>query len=111
MVEWTTYLFFRPVKLTSPKTHRETGFRNDAALAISPDEPMRPIGIVDTILARKGLDLIPVLFEVVRWSAKHDPLSVAHQQPQFLRQFKANLGKFNKKLRELVRSGGCLFFK
>ena len=21
MVEWTTYLFFRPVRLTSPKTH------------------------------------------------------------------------------------------
>jgi DNA-binding HxlR family transcriptional regulator len=60
-------------------------------------------------LTEKGFDLIPVLFEVVRWSAKHDPLSVAHQQPQFLRQFKANPGKFNKNLRELVRSGGCLF--
>jgi DNA-binding HxlR family transcriptional regulator len=60
-------------------------------------------------LTEKGLDLIPVLFEVVRWSAKHDPFSAAHQQPEFLRQLKTNPGKFNKKVRELVRSGECLF--
>jgi DNA-binding HxlR family transcriptional regulator len=60
-------------------------------------------------LTEKGLDSIPVLFELVRWSAKHDPLSAAHQYPQFLRQLKANPGKFSKKVRELVRSGGCLF--
>ena len=58
-------------------------------------------------LTEKGLELIPVLFEIVRWSAKHDPLSEA--QPQFLRQLKTNPGKFNKRVRELVRSGGCLF--
>jgi DNA-binding HxlR family transcriptional regulator len=60
-------------------------------------------------LTEKGLDLIPVLFEVIRWSAKHDPLSEARQYPQFLRQLKTNPGKFHKKVRELVRSGGCLF--
>jgi DNA-binding MarR family transcriptional regulator len=60
-------------------------------------------------LTEKGLDLIPVLFEVVRWSVKHDPLSAAHQQPQFLRQLKTIPGKLNKKVRALVRSGGCLF--
>jgi DNA-binding HxlR family transcriptional regulator len=60
-------------------------------------------------LTEKGLDLIPVLFEMVRWSAKHDPLSEAHQRPQFLRQLKASPEKFNKKVGELVRSGGCLF--
>jgi DNA-binding HxlR family transcriptional regulator len=60
-------------------------------------------------LTEKGLDLIPVLFEMVRWSAKHDPLSEAHQRPQFLRRLKANPGKFNKKVQEMVRSGGCLF--
>jgi hypothetical protein len=32
-----------------------------------------------------------------------------HQQPQFLRQLKTNPGKLNKKVRALVRSGGCLF--
>ena len=60
-------------------------------------------------LTEKGLDLIPVLFEIIRWSAKHDPLSVAHQHPQFLRQLKTSPGKLNKKARELVRAGGCLF--
>jgi DNA-binding HxlR family transcriptional regulator len=59
-------------------------------------------------LTEKGLDLIPVLFEFIKWSAKHDPLSAAHQYPQFLKQLKANHGKFNKKVRDLVRSGSCL---
>jgi DNA-binding HxlR family transcriptional regulator len=58
-------------------------------------------------LTEKGLELIPVLFEIVRWSVKHDPLSKA--RPQFLRQLKTSPGNFNKKVRELVRSGGCLF--
>jgi DNA-binding HxlR family transcriptional regulator len=61
-------------------------------------------------LTEKGLDLIPVLFEFIKWSAKHDPLSAAHQYPpQFLKQLKANRGKLNKKARDLVRSGSCLF--
>ena len=61
-------------------------------------------------LTEKGLDLIPVLFEFIKWSAKHDSLSAAHQYPpQFLKQLKANPGKLNKKARDLVRSGSCLF--
>jgi len=61
-------------------------------------------------LTEKGLDLIPVLFEFFKWSAKHDPLSAAHQYPpRFLKQLKANRDKFNKKVRDLVRSGSCLF--
>jgi len=60
-------------------------------------------------LTEKGLDLIPVLFEFVRWSVKHDPLSAARQCPQFLKQLKANPGKFNKKVKDLVRSGSGLF--
>jgi DNA-binding HxlR family transcriptional regulator len=62
-------------------------------------------------LTEKGLDLIPVLFEFIKWSAKHDPLSSSLQYPQFLKQLKANRGKFNKKVRDLVRSGSCLFTK
>jgi DNA-binding HxlR family transcriptional regulator len=61
-------------------------------------------------LTEKGLDLIPVLFEFIKWSAKHDLLSAAHQyHPQFLKQLKANRAKFNKKAQNLVRSGSCLF--
>jgi DNA-binding HxlR family transcriptional regulator len=60
-------------------------------------------------LTEKGLDLIPVLFEFIKWSAKHDPLSSAKQYPQFLKQLKASRGKFNKKARDLVRSGRSLY--
>jgi DNA-binding HxlR family transcriptional regulator len=60
-------------------------------------------------LTDKGLDLIPVLFELIKWGAKHYPPSLVHQYPQFLKQLKADPGKFNKKVRDLVRSGKCLF--
>ena len=60
-------------------------------------------------LTEKGLDLIPVLFEFIKWSAKHDPLSSAVQYPRFVKQLKANRGKFNKKVRDLVRSGSGLY--
>jgi DNA-binding HxlR family transcriptional regulator len=60
-------------------------------------------------LTEKGLDLIPVLFEFIKWSAKHDPLSSALQYPKFLKQLEANRGKFNKKVRDLVRSESFLF--
>ena len=60
-------------------------------------------------LTEKGLDLIPVLFEFIKWSAKHDPLSSAVHYPQFLKQLQANRGKFNKKMRDLVRSGSSLY--
>ncbi len=61
-------------------------------------------------LTEKGLDLIPVLFEFIKWSAKHDPLSAAHRYPApFLKQLMANGGKFNKKVRDLVRAGSCIF--
>ena len=62
-------------------------------------------------LTEKGLDLIPILFEVVRWSAKHDPLSDARRQPGFLRQLRTKSEELNKKTRALVRAGECLFSK
>jgi DNA-binding HxlR family transcriptional regulator len=60
-------------------------------------------------LTEKGLDLIPILFEMVRWSAKHDALSEARQRPEFLRQLRNNSEELNKKTRALVRGGECLF--
>ena len=60
-------------------------------------------------LTEKGLDLIPVLFELIKWSAKHDPFSSAVHYPHFLKQLQANRWKFNKKMRDLVRCGTCLY--
>jgi len=60
-------------------------------------------------LTEKGLDLIPIMFEIVRWSATHDPKSEALQQPAFVKRLKRNPGKLIRETRELVRSGGSLF--
>jgi len=37
---------------------------------------------------RKGLDLLPVILEIIRWSAKHDPQTAA--PPSFLRRLRNN---------------------
>ncbi|MBI4597033.1 MAG: helix-turn-helix transcriptional regulator [Candidatus Omnitrophica bacterium] len=37
---------------------------------------------------RKSLDLLPVLLEIIRWSAKHDPKTVA--PPAFIRRLRNN---------------------
>jgi DNA-binding HxlR family transcriptional regulator len=37
-------------------------------------------------LTQKGLDLIPVLFEIMRWSAKHDSRSMARHIPAVMHQ-------------------------
>ena len=57
-------------------------------------------------LTEKGLDLIPVLFEFIKWSAKHDPLSSAvhyppvfeatPSQPREVQQKSAGFGSFWK---------------
>jgi DNA-binding HxlR family transcriptional regulator len=37
-------------------------------------------------LTRKGRDLLPILLEMIRWGAKHDPQTAA--PPQFLRRLR-----------------------
>jgi DNA-binding HxlR family transcriptional regulator len=60
-------------------------------------------------LTEKGLDLIPILLEIVLWSAKHDPKSHARKRKDFLARLHTSAHKTSAEVRELVRNGGCLF--
>lgn len=60
-------------------------------------------------LTEKGLDLIPVLLSFVAWSAKHDPKSYARRRKDFVTRLIRNPQKAGEELKELVRSGGCVF--
>ena len=60
-------------------------------------------------LTDKGLDLVPVLLDIVLWSAKHDPKSYARARKEFLARLRKNSLKVSAELKELVRGGGCLF--
>jgi DNA-binding HxlR family transcriptional regulator len=60
-------------------------------------------------LTEKGLDLIPILLEIVLWSAKHDPKSHARKRKEFLTRLSKSAQKTSAEVRDLVRNEGCIF--
>jgi DNA-binding HxlR family transcriptional regulator len=60
-------------------------------------------------LTEKGLDLIPILLDIVVWSAKHDPKSNARRRKEFVARLNRNTQKVSAEVKELVRGGGCIF--
>ena len=60
-------------------------------------------------LTEKGLDLIPILLNIVLWSAKHDPKSNARRRKEFVARLNRNTQKVSAEVKELVRGGGCIF--
>lgn len=61
-------------------------------------------------LTEKGLDLIPVIFEIVLWSAKYDPKSEAKRIPGLIRQIQANNRKVVKEVTPKVQRGEGIVF-
>jgi len=60
-------------------------------------------------LTEKGLDLIPILLDIVVWSAKHDPKSNARRRREFIARLNRSAQKVSEEVKELVRNGGCIF--
>jgi DNA-binding HxlR family transcriptional regulator len=60
-------------------------------------------------LTEKGLDLIPILLNIVLWSAKHDPKSYKRRRKEFVTRLNRSVQKVSGEVKELVRNGGCIF--
>lgn len=60
-------------------------------------------------LTDKGLDLVPMLLDIVLWSAKHDAKSHARRRKEFLARINKSTQKVSAEVKELVRDGGCIF--
>jgi DNA-binding HxlR family transcriptional regulator len=56
-------------------------------------------------LTEKGLDLIPLLFEMVLWSSKHDPKSQARRIARLVELIRADNRAISEIVREKVRRG------
>ncbi|WP_054179536.1 winged helix-turn-helix transcriptional regulator [Trabulsiella odontotermitis] len=61
------------------------------------------------VLTEKGLDLIPVVLNIVLWSAKYDLKSYVHHSKAFIDRLRSNPIRVGKEVKELIRNGGCLF--
>lgn len=56
-------------------------------------------------LTEKGLDLIPLLFEMVLWSDKYDSKSEAKRIPRLVELIRKDNRKISQKVREQVKRG------
>ena len=60
-------------------------------------------------LTEKGLDLIPLVLNIVLWSAKHDSKSDALRCKGFVARLSRSPIQVSEEVKALVRNGGCLF--
>ena len=59
-------------------------------------------------LTQKGLDLIPMIFEMMLWSAKYDPKSEARRIKGLIEKIRADNRKVSAKIIQAVRQGHAL---
>lgn len=59
-------------------------------------------------LTEKGLDLIPLIFEMMLWSAKHDDRSEARRIPRLIDLIRKDNRAISQKVREQVRRGEAI---
>jgi DNA-binding MarR family transcriptional regulator len=59
-------------------------------------------------LTEKGLDLIPVLFEMVLWSAKYDNQSEANRISRLVELIRKDNRKISRKVMEQVKRGEAI---
>ncbi|MEQ7917699.1 helix-turn-helix domain-containing protein [Xanthomonas sp. WHRI 1810A] len=75
------------------------------AKAPSPDDKRKDF----YTLTEKGLDLIPIVLNVVLWSARHDAKSYVLRSKEFLARLSQDPMQVSEEVKALVRKGGCIF--
>ena len=60
-------------------------------------------------LTEKGLDLIPLVLNIVLWSAKHDSKSYVRRSKEFVARLSQSPLQVSEEVKALVRNGGCMF--
>jgi DNA-binding HxlR family transcriptional regulator len=60
-------------------------------------------------LTEKGLDLIPLLLEMVSWSERYDAGSEARRQQGFVSRIRKDRDALNAELKKRVKAGGSVF--
>lgn len=61
------------------------------------------------VLTEKGLDLIPLLFEMILWSAKYDSKSEARRMKRLLELIRSDNREISQKIIAKIRRGEAIF--
>lgn len=70
-----------------------------------PDDARRDL----FVLTEKGVGLVPILFEMMLWSAQHDKKSEARRVTRLLERIRSNNRAISERVMEKVRAGEALF--
>lgn len=62
-------------------------------------------------LTEMGLDLIPIIFEMILWSARYDPKSEARRISGLVEMIQKNNRKISQKVIQEIRQGKCMLPK
>lgn len=62
-------------------------------------------------LTEKGLDLIPILLNIILWSAKYDSQSYVRPGSKLFEQLSQSPTQMAEEVKMLIRDGGCIFPK
>lgn len=62
------------------------------------------------VLTEKGCDLIPIIFEIVLWSYKHDDLSEAKRIKKLVDLIRKDNRSLSREIRQKVRKGEGIVF-
>jgi len=60
-------------------------------------------------LTEKGLDLIPIMLNIILWSAQYDAKSYVRSQKEFVTRISQHPVQVSEEVKALVRNGGCIF--
>ncbi|MDF3818425.1 helix-turn-helix domain-containing protein [Leptospira sp. 96542] len=60
-------------------------------------------------LSEKGIDLVPMLFEMMLWSSKYDPESEAKRIKKLIAMIEKDNRKISEKIKNKLRKGEAIF--
>ncbi len=79
---------------------------DEGILRLEADEADARKGVYS--MTEKGLDLIPVMFEIMLWSFKHDPKSEARRITRLIELIRKDNRAISAKVREKVKRGEAI---
>ena len=79
---------------------------DEGILNVESDESDARKGVYS--MTEKGLDLIPVMFEIMLWSEAHDPKSQARRIPRLMAEIRADNRAISATVREKVKRGEAI---
>jgi DNA-binding HxlR family transcriptional regulator len=84
-------------------------FLDGGILRLESDEDDARKGVYS--MTEKGLDLIPVMFEIMLWSFKHDPKSEARRITRLIELIRKDNRAISAEVREKVKRGEAILGK